>query len=436
MSPRSCRSYPEAMGKSEDADKIGPFALWCLVAGGMVGGGIYTALGVVVALAGQWAWLSFLIAGLVALPSAVSYCRLTNHFGRSGGAFEFLEELERKGMAGSLSWLLLIGYVLTIALYAFAFGHYVAFAFHGGAVTTRVIAVVVMVLLIGLNLLGVGKMKMLEIGTVVGNLVILVGLAAYGIVHFDSHALTSGIEPRPLWASLIGAASIFVSYEGFQLVSYEYEQLKSPRKYLTPVVVSGVVFVVLLYMAVAIGATSLAGALTVIQQKQVALSLAAYEALGLPGLATLTLAAAMATAAAINSTLFSSANLAARIAKDRELPALFADRNDKGVPEAGVLVLGVMATVLAATGSLSVLVETASLAFLFTFSVVNAIAYRELEGQGGLPLLGLVVGGVIGIFLLLRLFISAGPALLGFLVLTALIFVGRPYILERVKLEE
>ena len=127
------------MGKSEDADKIGPFALWCLVAGGMVGGGIYTALGVVVALAGQWAWLSFLIAGFVALPSAVSYCRLTNHFGRSGGAFEFLEELERKGMAGSLSWLLLIGYVLTIALYAFAFGHYVAFAFHGGAMSTRVI---------------------------------------------------------------------------------------------------------------------------------------------------------------------------------------------------------------------------------------------------------------------------------------------------------
>lgn len=423
------------MGSSDNKDKIGPVGLWCLVAGGMVGGGIYTALGVVVALAGQWAWLSFLIAGLVALPSAMSYCRLTNHFRRSGGAFEFLEEFESRGMAGSLSWLLLIGYVLTIALYAFAFGHYVAFAFHGGAVSTRVVAIVVMVLLIGLNLLGVGKMKILEIGTVVGNLVILIGLAAYGLFHFDIQALTTGIEPRPLWASMIGAASIFVSYEGFQLVTYEYDQLKNPRRYLTPVVASGVIFVIALYMAVAVGATSLAGALTVIQKKQVALSLAAYEALGWPGLMVLTLAAAMATAAAINSTLFSSANLAARIAEDKELPALFGDRNDKGVPEAGVLVLGVMATVLAATGSLSVLVETASLAFLFTFSVVNIIAYKELDDQGWLPILGLVVGCVMGLFLLLRLLVSAGPALLGFLILTAFIFLGRPYILRRAELE-
>lgn len=154
------------MGKKE---KIGPLALWSLVAGGMVGGGIYTALGVVVALAGQWAWLSLLLAGLVAIPSAVSYCRLSNHFEESGGAFKFLERMRREGMAGSLAWILLLGYVLTIALYAFAFGHYVAFALHLGAVGTRVLALGILLGLTVLNLVGVAKMKQLELSTVVLN---------------------------------------------------------------------------------------------------------------------------------------------------------------------------------------------------------------------------------------------------------------------------
>lgn len=223
-----------------EQQKIGPIALWSLVAGGMVGGGIYTALGVVVSLAGQWAWLSLLLAGLIALPSAVNYCRLSNHFGRSGGAFEFLEELKMEGPAGSLAWILLLGYVLTIALYAFAFGQYVAYAFGGSPAWTRGLALLAMVSLIGLNLGGVGKMKGLEIATVSANLFVLAALAIYGLLHFQSVNLVAGIEPRPGWTALIGAASIFVSYEGFQLVAYEYEQIEDPQRYLVPVVVSAV----------------------------------------------------------------------------------------------------------------------------------------------------------------------------------------------------
>ena len=424
------------MSQSQSQDSIGPVSLWCLIASGMVGGGIYTALGVVVALAGQWAWLSFLIAGLLALPSAYNYCRLSNRYQRSGGAFEFLEEMDRKGLAGSLSWVLLLGYVLTIALYAFAFGHYIAFAFHGGGSLTRILGIAVMVFLVGLNLLGVGKIKSLEIVTVMGNLLVLLGLAGYGIYHFHPSALVSGIEPQPAWAALIGAASIFVSYEGFQLVTYEYDQLHLPKKYLTPVMVSGTIFVVITYIAVALGATSLAGAIAVIEKKQVALSLAAYQALGTPGLVALTVAAGMATLAAINSTLFSSANLAARIAMDSELPQLFKRKNSHGVPWFGVVLLGSLAGLLAATGSLSVLVETASLAFLFTFGSVNLVALREFDQRKWVSYIGLVLGGLIGLFLVLRLVISATFAFAAMAVLVTLVFLGRPYLLSLTEVEQ
>ncbi|MGV2830415.1 GerAB/ArcD/ProY family transporter [Myxosarcina sp. GI1(2024)] len=83
--------------QSSSNGQLGFAATWALVAGGMVGGGIYTALGVVIAVAAQWAWLSFIIAGIVALTSAYSYAFLANKFEESGGAFEFLREIDRRG---------------------------------------------------------------------------------------------------------------------------------------------------------------------------------------------------------------------------------------------------------------------------------------------------------------------------------------------------
>jgi len=43
-----------------------------MAAGGMVGGGIYSTLGVVISIAGGWAWLSFVAAGLIALAAGYS----------------------------------------------------------------------------------------------------------------------------------------------------------------------------------------------------------------------------------------------------------------------------------------------------------------------------------------------------------------------------
>ena len=72
-----------------------------------------------IGIAGPWAWLSFAAAGGVALCPSYSYVRLADYCGEGGGAFTFLREIHRDGFAGSLSWVLIVGYVLTNAVYAF-----------------------------------------------------------------------------------------------------------------------------------------------------------------------------------------------------------------------------------------------------------------------------------------------------------------------------
>lgn len=410
---------------------LNPMAVWALAAGGMVGGGIYTVLGVVIAVSAQWSWLAFVLIGCIALPSAYSYVFLTNKFKEEGGAFAFLEKVNDKTMAGNLSWLLILGYVLTISVYAYAFGHYVSFAFHGNPLVTRLLGAGVIIALVILNLAGVGKLSKVEIAIVSVNLLVLLAIGIYGVTQWDPDQLVAGIEPRPIWSIFIGGASIFMAYEGFQLLSYEYSKIKNPSKNFMPTLLSAVIFVIIVYVLVALGATMLGGASALVSFKQIALSVAAKKAWGGTGLVVMTVAAAFATAAAINSTLFSTANLSKRIANNGELPNWFDHTNGNEVPGRSIMVLGALSGILAVIGSLSSLVEAASLVFLFTFGVVNWLAYRESNKWKVFPLMGVILAALVGTALVFRLAISK-PVALGVLVLLIILIVlGRPLLLSQ-----
>lgn len=409
---------------------IGPVRAWALAAGGMVGGGIYISLGVVIEAAGSWAWLSFTIAGLAALISAYSYGKLSNKFGRSGGAFEFLEEMDHPGIAGSLSWLLIIGYTLTISVYAYAFGHYLAHSFGGSEPIIRGFALGIAMLMIGLNLMGAGKLTGVEVVIVTGNLLILLVLAVMGMLDWNPSALSDGVPAKPVSAAFIGAAVIFISYEGFQLLAYEYDDLVNPKKYFVPVLVSASIFVIATYVAVTLGATMILGAGGVVDGKEVALSNAAEEILGTPGLIGMTIAAGFATSAAINSTLFSTAKLAARIAKDNELPKFWGHKNNNDIPDRAVIALGLIAGVLAIIGSLSSLVEAASLVFITTFAVVNYTWARESNGSNLIAWAGTALCSAIGAILVYHL---ANKQLIPLMILVILLLISifvRPMLLK------
>ncbi len=411
-------------------------AVWSLAAGGMAGGGIYTVLGVVVAISLQWSWLSFLIAGIIAFSSAFSYIKLANKFEDSGGEFQYLRDRNRKGLAGALSWMLIVGYVLTIALYAFAFGHYISYALGLSPLFTKILAIGIVALLVGLNLLGAGRLSKVEIVIVGINLTALAFLAVYGLLHWDYLQLMAGAEPRAIWSAPIGAAAIFIGYEGFQLLTYEYDKIKKPHKILAPAILSAVGFVIIVYIGVALGAVMLAGALAIMEHSQVALAVAARQALGLPGLIIMVMAAAMATAAAINSTLFSTSQLMVRIAGDGELPEAFEKQNGNGIPARAIIILGIFAAIIAVTGSLSTIVEAASLIFFFAFGTVNILAFRHIDEHKWIPLTALILGALIALTLVARLYFTAFFALSMIIGLVLIIIFVRPFILKKVTTDD
>jgi amino acid transporter len=409
-------------------------ATWAMAVGGMVGGGIFSVLGVVISLTGAWAWLSFVIAGAIALATGFSYVGLARLYGEGGGAFTFLRELDRDALAGGLSWILLGGYVLTMSVYAATFGHYVGDVAGFPAWVGRALGGLVLLTLTVVNLRGVGDASGVEIVTVWGKLAVLGLIAVLGLARWAPERLApAGIEGGPGTALLAGA-SVFMAYEGFQLLTYDYEDIRDPEKTLPRAVISSILAVIAIYVAVALGAAMLAGADELIAKQETALAEAGKAALGLPGLIAVSVAAAFSTASAINATLFATARLARRVAADGELPAWLASRNEAGVPDRAVVLLAVATGVLLAVGSLRELVESASLAFLCTFAAVNAMAFLELEGpRRALAALGALGAGAAA-FTLVANGVRSGEwlALAAFGGLLIVAFGARPFLLRSV----
>lgn len=416
-------------------DKMNFNATWSMAVGGMVGGGIFSVLGVIIGTAGQWAWLSFLIAGVIALISAHSYNQLSITYSEGGGAFTFLREINHKGFAGSLSWILILGYILTLSVYAFTFGHYVAHVFNIGSWLPRVLALMIIAILTGVNLKGVGNASKVEIVTVYGKLLVLLGLAIYGLVEWNPEQLTQGISPKPWHMAIIGAGTIFMAYEGFQLLSYDYDDLKNPNKTLPKATIWAVISVILIYILVTIGTTMIVGAESLVENKEIALSIAGKKALGFTGLIIVTIAAAFSTGSAINATLFSTARLMKSVAEKKDLPHLFIKENKDNIPFYAVLSIAGFSSLLAIIGSLSSLVDAASIIFLFTFGIVNLIAFKQKVKLRWLCLIGAICCGLAMIADITVQIQKIPYAIVGLIVISSAIILLRPYFLKRMNVE-
>jgi hypothetical protein len=423
----------EIVNMNDTKSKLGFNGTWSMAVGGMVGGGIFSTLGVVVGIAGAWAWLSFAAAGLIALAAGYSYVKLATHYGEGGGAFTFLREINAEGFAGSLSWVLIVGYVLTNAVYAFTFGQYLGYVVGLGPWFPRMAGVAIVALFIGLNLRGVGEAGSVEVFLVWFKLVVLVGLAGWGLTQWDPRMLSQGVPDTGIGAALFGAASVFMAYEGFQLLTYDYKDIDTPQKTLPRAVLSAIVVVTVVYIIVALGTAMLVGADQVVQHKEIALAIAGQKAFGTVGLIIVTIAAAFSTGSAINATLFATARLTYMVADDGELPAALDHKNAAGIPDRAVILLGTAAAVLAAVGTLTTLVEAASLSFLFTFAVVCGLAFLQRAGLRVVTGFGALAGATASVALIVRL-IRTDPLALVFLGLLVLIAIfGRPVLLRHIK---
>ncbi len=375
-------------GARAGSAQIGMVAAVSIGVGGMVGAGIFSILGVVAHAAGNAMWLAFAIGGVVALLSTYSYAKLGATFPSAGGAVHFLVKSFGDGvLAGGLNLFMWAGYIISLALYATAFGSYAA-TFVTTALSpllVKSLAVAVVVLLTLVNAFGARLMGRWETVIVAVKLAILVLFAAVGLWFIRPGYLSPELWPETS-SVLFGAGVLFIGYEGFGLVTNAAADMRNPSKMLPRALYTSVILVIVLYLAVAVTVTGNLSDYEIERSKDYALAEAAKPFLGQFGFHLIAIAALFSTASAINATLFGSANVCYMIARDGGLPAGLSRREWRGAT-GGLLLTAALVLAVTLSFDLSGIAMMGSAAFLLIYAAVNAGHLRVLKATGANALL-------------------------------------------------
>ncbi len=365
--------------------------------GGMIGGGIFAVLGLAIATAGHAVALTLAGGGVIALLTGLSYAHLGLHFRGDGGSFTYIERaFAVRWIAGCAGWLLVVGYVGTLALYATAFADYGATLFgHGGArLITAGLAALVLLGFLGINLRGARISGGVELGVVAIKLAILAVFAASGLIGIKADHFVPLFD-RGVTSPLVAVALIFVAYEGFELIPNTIDEMDDPERNLRRAIVIAVVLTTIIYVVVAVAALGHLSPAQIQHDQEYVLAVAARPTLGQAGFVLIGIAALLSTASAINATLFGAARLAMVMAREHALPKIFAlQERSRPVPYVALVALTVFSLGFALAAPLEAISGFASATFLVIFAAVNFSALR-LAGRIGLHPLIPLAGGLL-----------------------------------------
>jgi len=300
--------------------------------GGMIGGGIYAVLGVVTTIAGGATWIAFVMAGIVAACASYSYIGLNRLVADAdgtggGGSVTFVQSFTgNSDLAGMVGWTLLVGYIGSMAMYAFAFGEFAVAlpllpASAAGVPLRPVISVGAVAGFVGLNLLGARATGSVETLLVGAKVLVLVAFGVGGVLYAlvtPSISVDLGGSQIASFGPVMAAGVSFVAFQGWQLLFYDQESMADPLEEIPKAIYSSIPVAVAIYVVVAVATYALAPQ-ALQANPHTALTEAASTVAGAVGFATaggvvLSLSALFSTGSAINATLFSAGYLMSALA--------------------------------------------------------------------------------------------------------------------------
>lgn len=359
--------------------------LWSAVSigiGGMLGGGIYSLLGTSTQIAGNAVYISFFMAGLVALLSAYSYAKLGAKFPSAGGPVEFLIRGFGDGIvSGGFNILLWIGYVFALSLYARAFGSYSMIFFPGlPNYWLHIFTVSIVVFFTAINFMGSKAIGRSELFVVTVNLGVLVFFSIVGF-FFIKPTLLSSVHWPHINEVFFASGVVFLTYEGFGLVTNAAEDMKNPKKTLPRALYISLATVILIYIFTSIVVIGNLPVPKIVQASDYAVAAAARPFLGTIGFKLIAIAALFATSSAINATLYGGANVSYTIAKDGGLPMIFERKIWNRAPE-GLFITSALVIVFSNLFDLGGIGMLGSASFLLIYAAVN-IGHLRLYKETG-----------------------------------------------------
>lgn len=290
--------------------------------GSMVGAGVFIVIGQAGAIAGNLVWFAFVLGGVIALLSGYSLAKLALRYPSRGGITQYLiESFGDTIFTGVASILFYFSQLVAIAAVAKSFGIYSSalLGFNTNPLYASLFALFIILFFMGIHLIGSTLIAKFENFIVAIKVTILVLFIAISIFYIEPSRLV--IAPQIHLYSLTFAIGLtFFAYQGFSVITNTVEEMQNPQKNMLRSMIIAIISVMLLYIAISIVVFGNLSLESITQAKDYALAEAAKPILGMWGFKIIAITALLATASAINATLYAATEIGYTMAKQGELP--------------------------------------------------------------------------------------------------------------------
>lgn len=341
--------------------------------GAIIGAGIFVVTGVAAGVAGPAFLIGLLIAGVAATANALSSAELAAEFPQSGGTYEYGYRLLNPWLGFVAGWMFLASKISAAGTVALGLAGYLEMLLPG--LPPRAVAVGAIVFFTVINYFGVRRSSRLNLAIVTVSLLslLLFIVAGTGLIRPEN------FQPfAPMgWRGILEASAIlFFAYTGYARIATLGEEVRDPRSTIPKATIVTLAASALLYFAVAAVAIGTVGA-TQLSATSAPLSVAA-QSFTWPWVAiVIAVGGVTAMLGVILSQLLGLSRMAFAMARRRDLPAFLAHVHPRyGVPDRAVLVIGLIAAVVAATGTLRGVASAAAFTILIYYGIANLAALR------------------------------------------------------------
>jgi basic amino acid/polyamine antiporter, APA family len=381
--------------------------------GAIVGAGIFVVTGVAAGVAGPAFLVGLLIAAVAATCNALSSAQLAAEYPQSGGTYEYGYRVLNPWAGYAAGWMFLASKISAAGTVALGLAGYLDALVPG--LHPRAIAVGAIVVFTVLNYFGVRRSSRANLAIVAVSLGALIVFVVVGVTAFRVENLRP-FAPAGWRGAMEAAAILFFAYTGYARIATLAEEVSEPRRTIPRAIVITIAGAVALYFAVAIVAVGAVGAAAMAETA--APLYVAAQAFPYPAVATaVAVGGVTAMLGVILSQLLGLSRMGFAMARRRDLPGFLEHVHPRyGVPGRAVLLIGAVAAVVAATGTLRGVASAASFTILVYYGIANLAALR-MPARAKLfpdvvPMVGMVACAVLALSLTPSV-IVAGVIVLG-----------------------
>jgi amino acid transporter len=233
--------------------------------GAMIGAGIFVLTGIAAGVAGPALILVFVLNGMVALLTAMSYAELGSCYHDAGGGYLWVKEGLPQWNGFLSGWMSWFAHAVACSLYALGFGAYFDHVLrefgtslpHWGFLSPQKILAAGVALIFGyINFRGASETGKVGNFVTIAKIVILAVFIGFGLellFHRNDWKLAYTPFLPNGWGGVFKAMGLtFIAFEGYEVISQCSEEVKNPKRNIPRAVFLSLVIVLPIYLLVAI----------------------------------------------------------------------------------------------------------------------------------------------------------------------------------------